>query len=65
MAGYRQPLASGGLAYGSGLPEGWAGGGRKVDFFDVKGDLEALLAPRTVRFERAIRRSIRVAQLDS
>jgi phenylalanyl-tRNA synthetase beta chain len=27
------------------LPEGWGSGARKVDFYDVKGDLEALLAP--------------------
>ena len=53
VAGYCQPWRLAGLAYGSALPEGWAGGGRKVDFFDVKGDLEALLAPRTVRFEKA------------
>src|SRR5574343_353304 len=52
VAGYRQPWKIAGLAYGSALPEGWASGGRKVDFFDVKGDLEALLAPNAPRFER-------------
>ena len=29
-----------------------ASAARKVDFFDVKGDLEALLAPRQLRFEK-------------
>ena len=37
---------------GGALPEGWSDGGRKVDFFDVKGDLEALLAPAKLRFEK-------------
>ncbi len=50
--GFRQPWRLGGLAYGNALPEGWAGGARKVDFFDVKGDLEALLAPAVLRFEK-------------
>ncbi|MFM9155642.1 MAG: phenylalanine--tRNA ligase subunit beta, partial [Polynucleobacter victoriensis] len=34
-----------GLAYGPALPEQWGTPSRSVDFFDVKGDLEALLAP--------------------
>ncbi|MFC3285385.1 phenylalanine--tRNA ligase subunit beta [Litchfieldella rifensis] len=34
----------GGLACGSRDPEGWAGGRETVDFYDVKGDLESLLA---------------------
>jgi phenylalanyl-tRNA synthetase beta chain len=33
-----------GLAMGSALPEQWAGSATAVDFFDVKSDLEALLA---------------------
>ncbi|MGH8712369.1 MAG: phenylalanine--tRNA ligase subunit beta, partial [Casimicrobiaceae bacterium] len=40
--GYLQPLTIGGLAYGSALPEQWGERPRPVDFFDVKGDLEAL-----------------------
>ncbi len=52
VAGYRQPRRLAGLAYGGALPEGWGSGGRKVDFYDVKGDLEALLAPRAVDFEK-------------
>ena len=33
----------GALVSGSRLPEGWAGGRDKVDFFDLKGDLESLI----------------------
>ena len=33
-----------GVIYGDGLPEQWASEGGKIDFFDVKGDVEALLA---------------------
>jgi integration host factor subunit alpha len=43
-AGFSQPLVIGGLAYGSALPEQWGEKPRAVDFFDVKGDLEALAA---------------------
>ena len=32
----------GAIVCGSRLPEGWAGGRDKVDFFDLKGDLESL-----------------------
>ncbi|MBW6391948.1 phenylalanine--tRNA ligase subunit beta [Billgrantia antri] len=34
----------GALACGERFPEGWAGGREKVDFFDLKGDLESLIA---------------------
>ena len=54
VAGYRQPWRLGGLAYGGALPEGWAGGTRRVDFYDVKGDIEALLAPAGLRFEPVV-----------
>ena len=53
VPGFRQPWRLAGLAYGGALPEGWGSGGRKVDFYDIKGDLEALLAPQVVRFENA------------
>ncbi|MCC6197268.1 MAG: phenylalanine--tRNA ligase subunit beta [Burkholderiales bacterium] len=46
--GFRQPLRIGGLAYGLALPEQWGEEKREVDFFDVKGDLAALAAPRPV-----------------
>lgn len=40
-----------GLAYGNVLSEQWGGAARIVDFFDVKGDVEALFAPRKLSFE--------------
>ncbi len=52
VAGYRQPWRLGGLAFGGALPEGWGSGSRKVDFYDVKGDIEALLSPLSLRFEK-------------
>ena len=48
---YDQPLRIGGLAYGPALSEHWDGGMRSVDFFDVKGDVEALAAPLAVTTE--------------
>lgn len=41
-----QPYRVGGLAYGSAQPEQWGISARPVDFFDVKGALESLVAPR-------------------
>jgi phenylalanyl-tRNA synthetase beta chain len=46
--GDEQPLRIGGLAYGLALPEQWGLPKRAVDFHDVKGDLEALAAPRSL-----------------
>jgi len=37
-----QPMKLGGLAYGDALPEQWGAASRRVDFFDLKGDLERL-----------------------
>ena len=39
-----------GLAYGSAEDIQWSVKERSIDFFDVKGDIEALFAPREVRF---------------
>jgi len=44
-AGFAQPMRLGGLAYGPALPEQWGLPTQDADFFDVKGDLEALAAP--------------------
>ena len=44
-ADFAQPTRIGGLAFGPADPEQWAAQLRPVDFFDVKGDLEALAAP--------------------
>ena len=50
VAGLAQPLRLAGLAYGPSDALQWAATERPVDFFDVKGDVEALLAPRQPRF---------------
>ncbi|MBN9422759.1 MAG: phenylalanine--tRNA ligase subunit beta [Candidatus Accumulibacter sp.] len=52
VAGFRQPWKLAGLAYGGAVPEQWGAPARNVDFFDVKGDLEVLLAPAGARFEK-------------
>src|SRR4029453_19207795 len=49
--GDEQPLRIGGVAYGPALHEQWGIAKRPVDFYDVKGDLEALAAPRTLSTE--------------
>ncbi len=53
VAGYAQPMRAGGIAYGPATEEQWGVQTRAVDFFDVKGDVESLLWPLQVRFERA------------
>jgi phenylalanyl-tRNA synthetase beta chain len=50
---YAQPVRIGGAAYGDALPEQWGSPSRRADFYDVKGDLEAIFAPREPRFEAA------------
>ena len=52
VGGIAQPLKLAAIAYGSAYPEQWGLAQRRVDFYDVKGDIESLLAPATVRFER-------------
>lgn len=48
---YKQQERLACVAYGSALPEQWGAEERNVDFFDIKGDLEALFAPRKLSFE--------------
>jgi phenylalanyl-tRNA synthetase beta chain len=50
---YEQVMMLGGLAYGEAAPEQWGVKGRKVDFYDVKSDVEAVIAPNIARFETA------------
>jgi phenylalanyl-tRNA synthetase beta chain len=50
VAGIDQPLRVAGLAFGPADNVQWASPERNVDFFDVKGDVEALLEPRRARF---------------
>ena len=45
VAGFNQPMRLAGLAYGARLPLHWNQSDKATDFFDVKGDVEALLAP--------------------
>ena len=51
VAGIAQPLKLAGLAYGGVDGLQWGSAQRGVDFFDLKGDVQALLAPRTAQFE--------------
>ncbi|MBS0315788.1 MAG: phenylalanine--tRNA ligase subunit beta [Proteobacteria bacterium] len=53
VGGVDQPMRVAGLAYGNVDRLQWGLAERKVDFFDAKGDLEALLAPRLAQFEPA------------
>jgi phenylalanyl-tRNA synthetase beta chain len=50
IAGFDQPKRVAAMAYGPALDEQWSVPTRAVDYFDVKADLEALFAPRTLRF---------------
>jgi phenylalanyl-tRNA synthetase beta chain len=53
VAGIDQPQRVTAIAYGPALDEQWGAPTRAVDYFDVKADLEALFAPRAVRFTKA------------
>ncbi len=53
VEGIAQPLRVAGIAMGPAFGEQWGVEKRGVDFFDVKHDVETLLAPRTAVFERA------------
>ncbi|NHZ35721.1 phenylalanine--tRNA ligase subunit beta [Massilia rubra] len=50
IAGFEQPKRVAGIAYGPALDEQWSVKSAPVDYFDVKADVEALFAPRTLRF---------------
>ncbi|HEY0665974.1 MAG TPA: phenylalanine--tRNA ligase subunit beta [Gallionella sp.] len=50
---YVQTQRLSGISYGSYLPEQWGASARAVDFYDVKGDVEALFAPQALRFVAA------------
>ena len=53
VAGIDQPRRVAGLAWGDESALQWGVPARPVDFYDVKGDVEALLAPRRAVFEPA------------
>jgi len=50
IAGFDQPKRVAAMAYGQAIDEQWGAPARLVDYFDVKADLEALFAPRQLRF---------------
>ncbi len=51
VAGIRQPMRVAAVAYGTAVEEQWGVAARGVDFFDIKNDLETLIASRRARFE--------------
>ena len=51
VKGIRQPMRLAGLAWGDSEEARWDGKAHRADFFEVKGDVEALLAPRVPSFE--------------
>ncbi len=53
VAGFDQPMRVAGLAYGGVDSLQWGSADRAVDFFDVKGDVQALLAPLQPVFQPA------------
>ena len=53
VKGVRQPMHVAGLVYGDAHEDCWAEAKRSVDFFDVKGDVENLIAPLKATFEAA------------
>lgn len=56
VRGIAQPMRAGGLVYGAAAPLQWSvesGKERPVDFYDIKADVEALLAPIKAVFSAA------------
>jgi phenylalanyl-tRNA synthetase beta chain len=54
VAGFAQPLRLAGLAGGPTLPEQWGAPAGRVDFYDIKADVEVLFAPRRLEFVKTI-----------
>ena len=53
VGGIHQPIKIGGIAYGDVLPEQWGSAGKKVDFFDIKSDIEAIVQPLKIMTQAA------------
>jgi phenylalanyl-tRNA synthetase beta chain len=53
VEGFDQPMKVSGMAWGPLEPLNWTGKSRLVDFFDVKADVERLLAPAKAEFVAA------------
>jgi len=54
VKGFRQPWKLAGIVYGSALPEQWGSPARIADFYDIKGEVELLLAPMAARYEKVV-----------
>lgn len=53
VEGFHQPMRVAGVVYGGSDALQWGGKEQNADFFDVKGDVEALLAPAIATFSPA------------
>ena len=53
VQGFHQPMHVAGMAFGSATPLQWGSQEQAADFFDVKADVQALLAPAVPEFEAA------------
>lgn len=53
VEGFDQPMRVAGMAYGAASALQWGRKEQSVDFYDVKGDVQALLAPAKPQFEPA------------
>jgi phenylalanyl-tRNA synthetase beta chain len=51
VAGFDQPMRVAGLSFGPVDPSQWGTSGREGDFFDAKGDVQALLSPLKPEFK--------------
>ncbi len=54
VAGFSQPMRVAALAYGPRAALDWSQSDKSVDFFDIKGDVEALLCPLQAVFAPAV-----------
>ena len=54
VTGFDQPLRLAGLAAGFAAPDQWGVPPRRVDFYDVKADVEVLFSPHELSFEPVI-----------
>jgi phenylalanyl-tRNA synthetase beta chain len=54
VAGFAQPRMLGAIAYGTAYEEQWGARARPVDYFDLKGDLESVIAPWQPEFIAAV-----------
>ncbi len=54
VAGFAQPMRVAGLAYGPRASLQWGESDKSLDFFDIKGDVQALLAPLQPVFVPAV-----------